>query len=227
LKHLVTACLFLLLLPALAASQSWEDYDYENLEFRGIGLELGGIWPARIEPTAVVGLRGDLGFVGPHVRIVPAIRYWSSSLRTSEVERLADQIIRICERQATGGCPTSLDLGDVRRSDLEMSAEAHYLFPTGYSIEPYLGGGLSLHLLNGRGDLIDDTFVEDLLDTVSPGLNLTAGVNVPLVPSLQLVTEARFVLISDVQYASLAVGGTWALPSPSAPFRALFRPAAP
>lgn len=227
-RLLLTAFLLALVLPARAPAQTLEDYDYENLEFRGLGLDGGGIWPARVEPTVVFGVRADLGYVGPRVRISPAIRYWSSSLRESEVERLADQILRICERQGTGGCPTSLTLGTVKRSDLELSADAHYLFPTGYSVEPYLGGGLGLHLLNGRGEFIDDTFVEDLLDTVSPALNLLGGVNVPLGRSLQLMTEARFVLVSDVQYASLVVGGTWALPSPPGnPWRAPLAPVVP
>lgn len=210
------ACLAALALPALAPAQALEDYDYENLEFRGIGLEFGAIWPASVERTVSFGVRSDLGFVGPRVRIVPAIRFWSSSLRDSEVDRLADQIIRICERQGTGGCPATLQLGEVKRSDLELSADAHYLFPTGYTVEPYLGGGASLHLLNGRGEFIDDTFVEDLLDTVSPGLNAVAGVNVPLGAGIEVVGEARFVLVSDVRYANLVIGGTWALPSPPA-----------
>jgi hypothetical protein len=227
-RILLTACLLALALPAPAPAQALEDYDYENLEFRGIGVDGGGIWPARVVPTAVIGVRADLGFVGPRVRISPAIRFWSSSLRESEVERLADQILRICDRQGTGGCPTGLTLGEVKRSDLELSTDAHYLIPTGYTIEPYLGGGLGLHLLNGRGESIDDTFVEDLLDTVSPALNLLGGVNVPLGRAVQLVTEARFVLVSDVQYASLVVGGTWALPSPPGnPWRAPLAPAVP
>jgi hypothetical protein len=131
---------------------------------------------------------------------VPSIRYWSSSLRDSEVNRLADQIRRLCERQVNANCP-AFALGEIERSDLELGTDAHYLFPTGYTVEPYLGGGLSLHLLNGRGDAIDDTFVEDLLDTVAPGLNLVGGVNVPLGSALQLVGETRLVLVSDVRYA--------------------------
>ncbi len=208
------AILLALALPARAAAQTLEDYDYENLEFRGIGLEFGGVWPASLEQTVSLGIRADLGLVGPQVRIAPAIRFWSSSLRGREVDRLADQIIRICDRQGSGGCPSSLDFGEVKRSDLELSADAHYLFETGFAIEPYLGGGISLHLLNGRGEFIDDTFVEDLLDTVSPGLNLVGGVDVPIGVGIQLIAEARFVLVSDIRYANVVVGGTWALPSP-------------
>ena len=74
--------------------------------------------------------------------------------------------------------PPRLDLGEVKRSDLELSADAHYLFDTGYTSSRTSAAASSLHLLNGRGEFIDDTFVEDLLDTVSPSLDLVGGVNV-------------------------------------------------
>jgi hypothetical protein len=53
--------LLLLLLPGAAAAQQWEDYDYENLEFRGLGLDFGMVWPASVEPTLMFGARADLG----------------------------------------------------------------------------------------------------------------------------------------------------------------------
>jgi hypothetical protein len=218
-KRWIVASMLAALVPAAAGGQQWEDYDYENLEFRGIGLDFGAVWPVNVERTLSFGLRADMGFAGPRVRISPAIRFWSSTVEEAEIERLAEQIRRLCERQAGAICPP-FDLGEVERSDLELAVDAHYLFPTGYSIMPYAGAGLGLHLLNGRGEAIDDTFVEDLLDTVSPALNLLGGIHLPLSSAIELLTEARFVLVSDVRYASLLIGGTWILPSPSGnPFR--------
>jgi hypothetical protein len=219
LKRWSTALILALLLPAGLTAQTWEDYDYENLEFRGLGVEFGGIWPTKVEPTFNFGVRADLGMVGPNVRVSPAIRYWSSSLRQAEIERLADQIRRICERQAGAVCP-AFDLGDIRRSDLEISVDGHYLFEVEFPVQPYAGAGLGLHLLNGSGEAIDGTFVEDLLDTLSPGLNLIAGLSLPLGPSLQLLTEARGVLVGDIRYVNLLVGGSWSVPTPPGnPFR--------
>lgn len=206
----------LLLLPVAAAAQTLEDYDYENLQFRGIGAEVGYVTPWNIEPTVSYGLRGDMGFVGPHVRIVPGIRYWSSRLRQAEVERLATQFIEICTRRAPGSCPATLDLGEVRRSDLELSADAHIVPEIDAPIVPYGGGGVSLHLLNGGGESIEGTFVEDLLDTVAPGLNLLGGVTFEPLDAFQLTAEARLVLTSDIQYGNFVLGGTWTLPSPPA-----------
>jgi hypothetical protein len=131
-----------------------------------------------------------------------------------EVDRLSEQIILVCERQGSQACPQQLDLGEVRLSDLELAADAHYLILPGRPFAPFVGGGLALHLLNGRGDFVDGTFVEDLLDTVTPGLSAVAGVDLRLFSTLHLVTEARLVLANDVRYGSVGVGGMWTLPTP-------------
>jgi hypothetical protein len=159
-------------------------------------------------------LRLDLGLIGPRIRIVPAARFWSSSLQESEVERLADQILLVCERQVDASCPDDLDLGEVRLSDLELSTDAHLLLFPDRVISPYAGFNLGLHLLNGRGDFIDDTFVEDLLDTVAPGLGSMIGIDAQLGAALRVGAEARFMLGSDVRYVSISAGGTWMLPAP-------------
>ena len=214
--------LVLLIFPGAAAAQTLEDYDYENLQFRGIGAEVGWVLPWNIEPTVSYGVRGDLGFVGPHLRVTPSIRYWTSQLKDEEVERLATQFIDICNRRAPGNCPSTLDLGEVRRSDLELSADAQIIPDVPTILTPYAGGGFSLHLLNGGGESIDDTFVEDLLDTVAPGVNLLAGVLLPLGP-VQISAEGRIGLTSDVQYGNFVLAGVWSLPRP--PTNALGQPA--
>ena len=214
-KGWTLALIAVLLAPRALAAQSLADYDYENLQFRGIGADFGWVWPTQIEPTISVGVRADLGYVGPHVRILPAARFWSSKLRQSEVDRLASQIIKVCERQAGVVCPASLDLGEIRRSDLSVGADGHYVFDPQGPITPYAGGGLSLHLLNGRGDIIDGTFVEDLLDTIVPGIDLTGGLEVPVASTVRLMGETRFVLTSDVKYAAILLGGVWTLPVPA------------
>ncbi len=216
-KRWIFLLLALLLLPVSAMGQGLADYDYENLQFRGLGVEFGRILPTETRPAFTFGVRADMGFVGPNVRVVPSARFWSSSLRTSEVNRLADQIIRICEKQPGATCPSSLDLGEVQRSDLELAADAHYVFDVASPIRPYAGAGLSLHLLNGRGELINGTFVEDLLDTVVPGFDVIGGLDIPVATSLKLLTEARVTLTSDIQSVNVAVGWSWTLPSLSAP----------
>jgi len=196
------------------AAQAWEDYDYENLEFRGIGLDVGWIFPPRVDGTPFLGLRVDLGNIGPNVRIRPSLGYWSSQMQQGEVDRLAAQIQSVCLRQySVGQCPR-LDLGRIRMSDLMLNLDAQYEFTeTPLLFVPYLGLGGGIHLLNGRGEAIDNTFIEDFLDSVSPSLNLFGGLRIPLVPTLDLSTEARYVLSADIRHASLSVGAMWLFPA--------------
>ncbi|MGH7457939.1 MAG: hypothetical protein ACREKN_02505 [Longimicrobiaceae bacterium] len=195
-----------------------EEYDYENLELRGFGLEVGSIWLARIEPTLEAAVRADLGFLGPRIRIVPRLSFWSSFVERSEVERLSDQFRELCERQHPADeCPR-IDFGEVRRSDLILALDAHYVREVGgIPFTPYAGAGLGLHFLNGRGEAIDDTFVEDLLSSVSPGLNLLVGVELGLWESLRFLAEGRLTATTDVRYAGMTFGGVWFFPTPVSP----------
>lgn len=206
--------------PAALGAQTLEDYDYENLEFRGLGVHLGYVFPMKVESTLALGVRADLGMLGPNVRIVSGLGFWSSHLKQSEVDRLGEQLIRVCERQPDAFCPGRFDLGRIRFSDFALEAEAHYLFEnTPLVVTPYAGGGLGVHFQNGSGEAINGTFIEDLLDAVAPALNLTAGVQLPLGPAFHLFGEARYVLVSDVPYAALSAGGSWTFPTPAARLR--------
>ena len=203
------ALLALLASPALAWAQTLEDYDYENLEFRGVGAEVGYIWPARVEPALALGIRADLGFLGPNVRIVPRASFWSSRLRDEQVGRLREALLGLCREEGTDCLG---ELGEIRVSDLTLGADAHYTFRTDLVATPYVGAGASLHLLNGRGDLINGTFVEDLLDAIAPGIDLLGGIELPLGDALRLFAEARGTLSSDVRYLGVSAGGSWLFP---------------
>lgn len=203
-----------LCVPSLAGAQSLEDYDYENLELRGVGVELGGIRPANVESTWTAGVRADLGYLGPNVRLVPGISFWSSRLNEGEVLELRQNVLRLC-REPESDCLR--EFGEVRVSDLVLDLNAHYTWEAQYEVFPYAGAGASLHLLNGSGELIDDTFMEDLLDAVTPGVNLLAGVEAELGPSLRFFVEGRATLATDVRYLGATAGGSWYLRGRRAP----------
>jgi len=196
--------------PAAAQAPTLEDYDYENLELRGVGMEVGVVWPNRAERALVMRLRGDLGYLGPNLRIVPGISFWSTRLRESEVQRLGDQFRRICERQHESGCPP-VDLGEIRLSDLAFHADAQYVVDR-FPLMPYGAVGLGMHFLNGRGEAIDDTFLEDLLDAVAPSVAVGGGLQL-LVGTLLVNTEGRYVLMSYARHLSVTVGATWLFPT--------------
>jgi len=208
-----------------AAAQRPEDYDYENLAFRGLGVWVFGVLPARSETALALQVRADLGELGPNVRISPSITFWSSRIRDGELRKMEDRFENACERAGTP-CP-GIDLGEVKLSDLSIDVDAQFLFTTDFGIEPYAGLGAGVHLVNGRGDFIDDTFVEDVLDAITPGLNAMAGIEIPFGPALRLQAEARAVLASNVRSIGLGVGGAWTFGGAAPPARPAVSPPPP
>lgn len=194
------------LLPRDAGAQRPEDYDYENLAFRGLGAFVYAVIPARAEAAPGLQIRADLGEIGPNVRIVPSLTFWESELREGEVGEMEDRIEAACERSGSP-CP-GIDLGTVELSDLSLDVDAHFLFTTDFGVEPYAGLGAGVHLVNGSGEFIEDTFVEDVLDAITPGLNAMAGVEIPLGP-LVLQGELRGVLASNARWLGAGVGIQW------------------
>jgi hypothetical protein len=198
--------------PAAAPAQTLADYDYENLTFRGVGADFGRIWPNKVEPTSIWSVRLDLGYLGPAVRLAPTISYWTSRFRKTELDRLADRLSGLPPLREQGVIVTGDDLGDIHWSDLTIGVDAHVVWTAPLDIITFVGGGLSVHALNGRGDVIDDTFIEDLLDSTAPGASVLAGFEVQVAPGLRVYAETRYTLASDVRYPSVRVGGAFMLP---------------
>lgn len=208
------ACAMLLLVPAAGAAQGLAEYDYENLQFRGFGVEVGRIFPNRVKGATSLGARVDLGFLGPNVRIVPGFTYWSSDFKSGEVRELEEQLERLIRRETDPGLPPpSVDLGTVEWSDFVLSLEGHFMWSVPLGLLTYAGFGGSAHILNGEGEAIEGTFVEDLLDRLSPGLSAHAGVELPL-DRFRLYGVARSEILEDLSYLELRVGGQLMIGTP-------------
>ena len=74
---------------------------------------------------------------------------------------------------------------------------------------------MSLHIMNGDGEAISGTFVEDLLDSVKPGFNLHGGLEYPLSDGFRLYGAARYELMEDLRYLELRFGGQIMLSGPA------------
>jgi Outer membrane protein beta-barrel domain len=198
--------------PATAGAQTLADYDYENLTFRGIGLDYGFIWPSKVASTPAYTIRLDLGFLGPGVRVAPHLTYWSSDMRNTELDRLADQINRLPPLQQQGVTLTAADLGNITWSDLSIGIDTHLMWTTPIGLLTYVGAGAAIHALNGHGEFIESTFVEDLLDSTAAGVAVMAGLEYQVLPRLRLYGEARYTLVTDIRYPGLRVGASLMLP---------------
>lgn len=190
------------------AAQGLADFDYENLSFRGVAMDVGYIIPSRVESTTSFGVRADLGFLGPGVRITTGLSRWSSFLTREEVGRLESQLERLIEDQREGeGEPISVDLGRISWSDVALSTDAHVIWQVPFGVLTYTGLGATAHVLRGGGAAIEDTFVEDLLDSVRAGINAHAGLELPVHRRLRLLGEVRYELLENLSYVQLRAGG--------------------
>jgi opacity protein-like surface antigen len=211
-RRLLPAVLLLAATAGSAAAQGLEDYDYENLALSGFGLDYGRIWPSKVDPTGAYTLRLDMGFLGPGVRVSPALSYWTSTLRQAEMQRLVDSLNRL-KTSAGGGAPFEVeDLGVIHWSNLSLTIDLQGVWRTPLGLNPFAGVGLGLHALNGRGEAIRDTFVEDLLDTITLGAAVMGGLEFQPLPRLRLYAEGRYTLVSDVHFGGINIGALILLP---------------
>lgn len=209
----------LLMTPAALEAQGLADYDYENLSFRGIGADIGRIWPNKVDATTAYSLRFDLGFLGPAVRIVPSISYWNSTLKRSELERLAQRLEEIpvlADQDVTIGVD---DFGRIEWSDVGLNLDAQAVWTAPYNVFTYIGAGFSLHLMNGQGGAIDGTFIEDLLDSTPAGIAVMGGLEYEIGQRFRVYGEGRYTLQSDVRYPGLKIGAAVMFPPPASAMR--------
>ena len=189
--------------PTPLTGQTLADYDYENLALRAVGVDAGYVWADKIMDTERFGVRLDLGYLGPGIRIVPSLEYWASEFTLAELNTLADRI------NQQSGVPfglTGSDLAPVKWSDLSLSIDAQFVWNTPLRVLTFIGAGGGLHALNGQGRAVDDTFVEDLLDSITAGVNAMAGFEFEPVSRVRIYAEGRYTALNSIQYLS-AKGG--------------------
>ena len=201
---------------APAQAQDLADFDYENLSFRGIGIEAGRIFPTRVDQDFSLGVRLDLGYLGPGLRITPTVGYWSSRLKDGEVRELEVRLNELVDAQNPGGVPPAdVDLGRIDWSDLSLGVDAHLVWSVPFGLLTYLGAGAAAHIMNGDGEAIAGTFIEDLLDTVTAGFNVHTGVEVPF-DDFRFYGTVRYEIMGDLRYGEVRIGTQYML-GPSAP----------
>lgn len=193
-------------IPSATAAQELTDFDYENLSFRGIGFDVGYIMPNRVDATPVFGGRVDLGYLGPGFRVVPHFSYWSSSFKRAEVQGFENQLESLIARES--GQTVDVELGAIDWSDLSLGVDGQFVWAIPRAgLLSYAGVGMTAHKLNGEGQAIRDTFIEDLLDAISAGFNAHLGIEVPWTDQLRFYGQAKYEMMSDLRYFEIRLGG--------------------
>jgi len=195
--------------PRSARGQELADYDYENLSLRGISFDVGYLYADNVENTRTLGVQFDLGFLGPGFRLMPGVTYWESEMAQAEVDEFETRLGMLTEDQGGTTPPGGFDLGGIERSDIVVGLDGHYLWAIPLNLFFSAGVGLSVHFLDGSGPAIDDTFVEDLLDSVSAGFNLHAGLEYPIADRIRIHGGSKIEVLGDLNYIEFRGGLTF------------------
>ena len=204
--HLLALALFLT--PVVARAQGvFERLNLDKLKLTGMGASYGAVEPSQMGATQAYSIHADYGEISERWRVVFTATYWGSRYDDDVVEDYADSLGRSVEDPegnasliAAGVSVSDIAIG----SDIRWSPRFRFV-----RIRPYIGGNLSFHVLNAEGRLIDGTFVERALDNIATGIGAVGGVDLVVFSHLSLGGQARFDLLSGLQYSSLRFVGTY------------------
>jgi opacity protein-like surface antigen len=206
------AALLLALLPAALAAQGFfERFSYEGLRLTGLGVEMGGVVSDRLTTEPSPALRIDYGVLAPRLRVMFGASYFRGEFNQDEITRFAQRLQRVV-LDPTGDF--TINVGTISWSQLAVDGDLQFLFPAD-RVQTYLGLGIGVHLRDGDGTAIDGTFVEDALDTIAAGFNLSMGVEVALVSHLAATVDLRGALTSELRLASARGGLMYRFPAPA------------
>ncbi len=201
--------------PAPASAQGFlEQFSYEGLGLSGIGVEMGGAWSDRVAGAVSGGVRIDYGMFAPRVRLLFGVNYFRGDLADDEIERFERRLEAVViDPSGTA----RIDIGQITWTNVAADLDLQYLMPTASRVLGYAGVGLGVHLRNGTGSAIDDTFVEDALDTVAAAINLSLGSEIALHSRVHLIADVRGVLSSELRTVTVRGGLMYRIQTVSAP----------
>jgi hypothetical protein len=194
----------LLLTPGSVTAQSFlEQFSYEGLGFSGIGFDIGPVGSNRLTTEVSGGVRVDYGMIAPRVRVMFGANYFKGVLNQEEILEFERQLLQIVQ-DPTGDA--TVDVGEIRWSNLEATLDLQYVFPSGPRFLTYIGLGFGAHIRNGSGTAIENTFVEDALDTIAASADLSLGMEFALSDHFNFTTDIRGTLSSELIMASARAG---------------------
>ncbi len=180
-----------------------DEFSYEGLKFSGIGFEVGGVASDRLESELAAGIRVDYGSFAPGVRVMFGLSYFKGDFDADEIAQFERSLRRVVIDPTND---FTIGVGNISWSNLELDLDLLYEFSRGARIMTYGGLGLGVHLRNGSGLAVDNTFVEDALDTVAAGFNVLFGGEVSLFSSVSSYVDVRLGLTSELNMASVRAG---------------------
>lgn len=189
--------------PRLASQKVLREFSYDDLRPTAVQVDFGLLGATRLRSAVTGGVRLDYGRIAPRVRLLLGLSYYRSRFSAKEIARFEQRIRQLVVDPDNN---FTVDVGIIRWADLTGDLDLQYVLPQGRAITAYLGLGLSVHLRNGSGTAIAETFLEDALDDVAAGLNGTLGLEIAAGSRWRFAFDARGVLLSNHATASLRGG---------------------
>jgi len=206
----IRLALFLILVPTPAWAQGFLDrFSYEGLRLSGIALDLGVVTSDRLATELTGSLRLDWGFIAPHIRTLLGGSYFRSRFDDDEVALFESRLRRVVS-DPEGNATVSI--GTIGLENFSLDLDLQYLpFESGKVI-PYVGVGLGVHVRDAEGSAIEDTFVEDALQTIGAALNLSLGMEFAVTARFRFITDFRGTLSSGLSLATGRAGFMYRIP---------------
>ena len=178
----------------------------DSLQLSMLSIDYGGIRPSQTESARILGLAADYGRLSSTLRLRLEASYWESRLTDDVVRTFADSLRRIIVDPANDDLvvPSRVSLYDVT-----MGAGVRWMPRQATVIQPFVGAGLGVHVINAEGPIIDGTFVERLFDNISTGLFAESGVVFKPLPRFAVDGRVRGDLVNGFRALSLRAGGVY------------------
>ena len=194
--------------PAEARPQGvFERLNLDKLKLTAMGASYGAVEPSQMGATQAYSIHADYGEIAERWRVVFTATYWGSRYDEDVVQDYADSLGRSIDDPEGNA---SLVAAGVSVSDIAIGGDVRWSPRIRFvRFSPYIGGNLSFHVLNAEGRLIDGTFVERALDNIATGIGAVGGMDIVIFSHLSLGGQARFDLLSGLQYSSLRFVGTY------------------
>jgi hypothetical protein len=201
---------FLLLLAApgvlSAQDKAADHFNLDKLEIVSLGASIGKILPSQVEPTTLYAVQADYGEVAPGWHLVFGTSYWESRFRDAVVQEFVDSLKKSLSDPSGAA---SIVPSHVTLYDVTFATELRYTPIYSGELKPFIGGGISAHVINAEGKLIKGTFVERSLDDIAAGLLITGGVSFKLLKHIGVEGSVRGDLLSGFRSWQGKVGGTY------------------
>jgi hypothetical protein len=186
-----------------AAAQGLEEYDYANLGFRAIGVDVLYADASQGEGAVGIGARIDLGFLGPYIRVVPRFAFWNADVDENAVDELERQIETV-----SGLAEGSVNLGSIERDYWVLATDLQWTLPDSY-IRPYIGLGVDVYILDDSGTATQGTFLDDAV--ITAGLSGVAGLEIDFSSVWRVYGDVRGALVTDASNLAFSLGVAYRL----------------